>query len=167
MHFGTDPRLVREVVAAVKASTSLPVMPKLSPNVTDIVALAAAAMEGGADALSMINTLQGLAIDVRRRAPRLGNIFGGLSGPAIKPVALRMIYQVYRELRVPILGGGGIMNTTDALEFLLAGAAAVSIGTANFVNPRLALEVQEGIAAYLAEQGLERVEQLVGLAVQV
>jgi dihydroorotate dehydrogenase (NAD+) catalytic subunit len=166
MQFGTDPSLVREVVTAVKQSTTLPVMPKLSPNVTDIVAIAQAALEGGADALSMINTLMGMAIDVGRRAPVLANTFGGLSGPAIKPVALRMIYQVYQALHVPILGGGGIMNVTDALEFMMAGATAVSVGTGNFVNPRLGLEIQQGIADYMAEQGLERPAQLVGLAVK-
>jgi dihydroorotate dehydrogenase (NAD+) catalytic subunit len=167
MQFGTDPGLVREVVTAVKQNTSLPVMPKLSPNVTDIVELAEAAMEAGADALSMINTLMGMAIDVRRRQPILANTFGGLSGPAIKPVALRMVYQVYQALRAPILGGGGIMNATDALEFMMAGAAAVSVGTGNFVRPRLALEIQQGLAEYMADQNLTRPEQLVGAAVRV
>ena len=165
LQFGTDPAMVKEVVKAVKAETSLPVMPKLSPNVTDIVAIARAAQEGGADALSMINTLLGMAIDIKTRKPVLANIFGGLSGPAIKPVALRMIYQVHKELDIPILGGGGIMNATDALEFIMAGASAVSIGTANFVNPRLAEEIVKGISAFMVENGISELRELVGAAV--
>ncbi|MEA4925544.1 MAG: dihydroorotate dehydrogenase [Syntrophomonadaceae bacterium] len=166
LQFGTDPEMVKSVVQAVKAQTSIPVMPKLSPNVTNIVEIAQAAREGGADALSMINTLMGMAIDIRTRKPVLANIFGGLSGPAIKPVALRMIYQVYREVKMPILGGGGIMNTTDALEFIMAGAAAVSIGTGNFVNPRLAAEIATGLSNYMQENHLAGWHELVGIAVQ-
>jgi dihydroorotate dehydrogenase (NAD+) catalytic subunit len=166
LQFGTDPRMVKTVVAAVKAESSLPIMPKLSPNVTDIVEIARAAQEGGADCLSMINTLMGMAVNVRSRQPVLGNVFGGLSGPAIKPVALRMIYQVYREVDLPILGGGGIMNVTDALEFIMVGASAVSIGTGNFVNPRLAAEIVEGLEAYLQENDLENLSSLVGAAVK-
>lgn len=166
LQFGTDPRMVKTVVAAVKAASSLPVMPKLSPNVTDIVEIARAAQEGGADCLSMINTLMGMAVDVRTRKPVLGNVFGGLSGPAIKPVALRMIYQVYREVDLPILGGGGIMNVTDALEFIMVGASAISIGTGNFVNPRLATEIVDGLAAYLQENDLHNISELVGVAVK-
>lgn len=166
LQFGTDPEMVKRVVQAVKAETSLPVMPKLSPNVTDIVQIARAARDGGADALSMINTLMGMAIDIRTRKPVLANIFGGLSGPAIKPVALRMIYQVYREVKIPILGGGGIMNTTDALEFIMAGASAVSIGTGNFVNPRLAEEINTGLENYVRENNLTGLHELVGIAVQ-
>lgn len=165
LQFGTDPHMVQNVVAAVKAESSLPVMPKLSPNVTDIVAIAKAAQAGGADALSMINTLLGMAIDVRTRRPVLGNVFGGLSGPAIKPVALRMIYQVYREVNLPILGGGGIMNPTDALEFIMAGASAVSIGTGIFVNPRLAADIAAGMEQYLRDNDLQDISQLVGAAV--
>jgi len=166
LQFGTDPHMVKTVVAAVKAESSLPVMPKLSPNVTDIVAIARAAQEGGADCLSMINTLMGMAIDIRTRRPVLGNIFGGLSGPAIKPVALRMIYQVYREVDLPILGGGGIMNTNDALEFIMAGASAVSIGTGVFVNPRLAAEIAAGLEAYLRQNKMDNISELVGAAVR-
>jgi len=166
LQFGTDPRMVKTVVAAVKAASSLPIMPKLSPNVTDIVEIARAAQEGGADCLSMINTLMGMAVNVRSRKPVLGNVFGGLSGPAIKPVALRMIYQVYREVDLPILGGGGIMNVTDALEFIMVGASAVSIGTGNFVNPRLAAEIVDGLEAYLQENDLENLSALVGVAVK-
>lgn len=164
LQFGTDPVMVEAVVAAVKAQTSLPVIPKLSPNVTDIVAIARAAQRGGADALSMINTLLGMAIDIKTRRPVLGNIFGGLSGPAIKPVALRMIYQVYREVDLPIMGGGGIVNSNDVLEFFMAGATAVSVGTGLFVNPTLPTEINRGISQYLAEQGLHKIGDLVGAA---
>ena len=165
MQFGTDPRLVRQVVEAVKKETRLPVIPKLSPNVSDIVSIAKAARDGGADALSMINTLMGMAVDIETRKPVLGNVFGGLSGPAIKPVALRMIYQVYKEVDLPILGGGGISNTRDALEFIMVGASAVSIGTGNFVNPSLAQEIAQGLENYLMEQGLSNIQELVGVAV--
>lgn len=166
LQFGTDPGMVKNVVAAVKASCSLPIMPKLSPNVTDIVEIARAAQEGGADCLAMINTLMGMAVDVKTRKPVLGNVFGGLSGPAIKPVALRMIYQVYREVDLPILGGGGIMNFTDALEFFMVGASAVSIGTGNFVNPRLAAEIVTELEAYLLANEIENLSDLVGIAVK-
>ncbi|MEN6328284.1 MAG: dihydroorotate dehydrogenase [Syntrophomonas sp.] len=164
LQFGTDPQTVKEVVAAVKKETSIPVMPKLSPNVTDITAIARAAVEGGADALSMINTLMGMAIDTKTGKPVLAITFGGLSGPAIKPVALRMIYQVYQAVDVPILGGGGIMNYTDALEFIMAGASAVSIGTGNFVNPRIGEEVAEGLQKYMQEKGIQDLKEIVGLA---
>ncbi len=164
IQFGTDPQTVREIVAAVKKVTTLPVMPKLSPNVTDIVAIAYAAAEGGADALSMINTLGGMAIDISRKKPVLGNVFGGLSGPAIKPVALKMVYQVYREVNLPILGGGGITNHIDALEFFMAGAAAVSVGTGIFANPRLPLDLLSGIEQYMQEQGFAGIQELIGIA---
>lgn len=166
LQFGTDPETVYQVVAAVRKTSSLPVVTKLSPNVTDIVAIAKAAQAGGADALSMINTLMGMAIDVKQKKPVLGNVFGGLSGPAIKPVALRMIYQVYKAVDLPILGGGGIMNTTDALEFIMAGASAVSIGTGNFVNPGTAREIVQGLAKYLQQEGLQSIDELVGIAAQ-
>ncbi len=166
LQFGTDPLMVKQVVQAVKSETSLPVMPKLSPNVTDIVAIAKAAQEGGADALSMVNTLMGMAIDINKRRPVLANTFGGLSGPAIKPVALRMVYQVHREVNIPILGGGGIMNTTDALEFIMAGATAVSVGTANFVNPGAASDIALGIREYMIAHNVETLSELVGIAVK-
>lgn len=165
LQFGTNPYTVKEVVEAVKKETSLPVIPKLSPNVTDIVEIAKAAEAGGADALSMINTLLGMAIDIKKKKPVLANVFGGLSGPAIKPVALRMIYQVYKEVDLPILGGGGIMNSNDAIEFIMAGASAVSIGTGNFINPRLALEIAQGIKNYLQEENIKSVRELTGAAV--
>lgn len=165
MHFGVDPASVHRIIRAVKQVTSLPVMPKLSPNVTDIVAMAQAAQEAGADAISMINTLLGMAIDIEARRPVLGNVFGGLSGPAIKPVALRMVYQVAKAVDLPILGGGGIMCARDAIEFMMAGATAVSIGTGTFVNPVLAIEVVDGIRSYLAGHNLASVRHVVGAAI--
>jgi len=165
MHFGVDPGSVYSVVRAVKQVSSLPVMPKLSPNVADIVVMARAAQDAGADAISMINTLLGMAIDIEARRPVLGNVFGGLSGPAIKPVALRMVYQVAKAIDLPILGGGGIACARDAIEFMMAGATAVSIGTGTFVNPRLAIEVIDGIRSYLADHNLTSVRRVVGAAV--
>ena len=165
MHFGVDPGSVHSIVRAVKQVTSLPVMPKLSPNVTDVVAMAKAAQEAGADAISMINTLLGMAIDVEARRPVLGNVFGGLSGPAIKPVALRMVYQVAKAVDLPILGGGGIMYARDAIEFMMAGATAVSIGTGTFVNPRLAIVVIDGMRHYVAGHNLTSVRRVVGAAI--
>lgn len=164
IQFGSDPRSAAEVTRAVKAATKLPVIVKLSPNVTDIVAMAAAVAEAGADALSMINTLLGMVIDVNRRKPGLGNITGGLSGPAVRPVAVRAVWQVYRAVKLPILGMGGIMTAEDALEFILAGATAVAVGTANFVNPRATIEIIEGIDSYLREHGFNDINQLTGLA---
>lgn len=165
MHFGVDPASVHRIIRAVKQMTSLPVMPKLSPNVTDIVAVAKAAQEAGADAISMINTLLGMAIDIEARRPVLGNVFGGLSGPTIKPVALRMVYQVAQAVDLPILGGGGIMCAHDAIEFMMAGATAVSIGTGTFVNPVLAIEVIDGIRSYLADHNLTSVSRVIGAAI--
>ena len=165
MHFGVDPASIHSIIHAVKQVTSLPVMPKLSPNVTDIVAMAKAAQEAGANAISMINTLLGMAIDVEARRPVLGNAFGGLSGPAIKPVALRMVYQVAKAVDLPILGGGGIMCARDSIEFMMAGATAVSIGTGTFVNPTLAIEVIDGIRSYLEDHNLTSVRSVVGAAI--
>jgi len=164
IQFGSDPRSAAEVTRAVKAATRLPVIVKLSPNVTDIAAMAEAVAEAGADALSLINTLLGMVIDVNRRKPVLGNITGGLSGPAVRPVAVRAVWQVYRAVKLPILGMGGIMTARDALEFILAGATAVAVGTANFVNPRATIEIIEGIKNYLREQGFDHISQLTGLA---
>jgi len=164
LQFGTDPELVFQVVNAVKKNSTLPVIPKLSPNVTDIVSIARAAQAGGADALSMINTLMGMAVDIKNRKPLLGNIFGGLSGPAIKPVALRMIYQVYREVKLPILGGGGIMNLNDALEFMMVGASAVSVGTGIFVHPLLAVDIAEGLKEWMQQNNISQLSEIVGVA---
>jgi dihydroorotate dehydrogenase (NAD+) catalytic subunit len=166
LQFGTDPDMVYQVVNMVKSNTQLPVIPKLSPNVTDIVAIASAAQEGGADALAMINTLMGMAVDIDRCRPTLANIFGGLSGPAIKPVALRMIYQVYQQVKLPILGGGGIVSVRDALEFMMVGASAVSIGTGIFVDPYLPCQVIDGLQEYAAQHGLASIKELVGAAHQ-
>lgn len=163
IEFGVDPKLTREVVAKVRRVTKKFLMPKLSPNVTDIVAIARAAADGGADALSLINTIVAIAVDAKRRRPRISTVKGGLSGPAVKPVALRMVWQVHRALpKVPLVGLGGIMNAQDAAEFLVCGASAVQIGTASYVNPRTSLEVIDGLAAYLKQQRVSRVSQVVG-----
>jgi len=164
MQFGSDPSMAAEVTRAVKASTDLPVIIKLSPNVTSIIAVAEKVAEAGADALSMINTLLGMAIDIKKRRPVLGNVLGGLSGPAIKPVGVRAVWQVYREVKLPIIGMGGITTAEDAIEFILAGATAVAVGTANFINPRATMDVLEGIENYLNENGIEDINELIGLA---
>jgi dihydroorotate dehydrogenase (NAD+) catalytic subunit len=162
LDYGTDPSLTREVVRAVKQACGLPVIPKLSPNVTDITVIARAAADGGADALSLINTLLGVAIDPHTRRPKIHTVTGGLSGPAIKPVALRMVWQVAETVPLPLIGIGGIQTGEDAVEFLLAGATAVQVGTATFVDPRAPLKVRDGIAAYCARHGLLDVRSLVG-----
>lgn len=160
--FGTDCTSAAAVVGEVRSKTSLPVIAKLSPNVTDIAAMAQAVEAAGADAVSLINTLLGMAIDIHAWRPVLGNVVGGLSGPAVKPVALRMVWQVARAVKCPVIGMGGIMTAQDAIEFLLAGASAVAVGTANFVNPRACAEIAGGIKDYLVERGLTDVSQLVG-----
>jgi len=164
MEFGQEPDTAAAVTDAVVRQTTLPIIIKLTPNVTDIVSVARAVVEAGADALCVINTLQAMAIDAPTRRPVLGSVFGGLSGPAIKPVALRMVYQVAGAVDVPIVGCGGITTGEDAVEFLLAGATALQVGTASFVNPRAPLDVIEGIQRYMAEQGIEDVRELVGAA---
>ncbi|MBQ5758613.1 MAG: dihydroorotate dehydrogenase [Schwartzia sp.] len=160
--FGTDPVAASAVVRAAKAHTKKPVILKLSPNVTDIVMMAKAVEEAGADAVSLINTLMGMAIDIRTKKPVLGNITGGLSGPCVKPVALRMVWQVAKAVKIPVLGMGGISTAEDAIEFLLAGASAVVVGTANFVDPSVTMTIADGIAAYLDEQKVAHVNELVG-----
>jgi dihydroorotate dehydrogenase (NAD+) catalytic subunit len=162
MAFGGDPRMTHEVVAAVRRATRLPVIPKLSPNVGDVTVVARAAEEAGADALSCINTLLGLAIDVETRRPRLGYGTGGLSGPAIRPVAVRMAWQVARAVRIPVIGIGGITCASDALEFLVAGCRAVQIGTANFVDPGVYARILTDLEAYLRRHGHEDVNAVVG-----
>lgn len=165
MQFGIDPASVTKLVGAVREATRLPLITKLSPNVTDIVSIARAAVEGGSDALSLINTLIGMSIDVERCRPKLGNITGGLSGPAIRPVAVRMVWQVYQaKLGVPLIGMGGIMNASDALEFIMAGANAVAVGTGNFVNPRTCEEVIRGIDLYCQRHKILSVRELIGAA---
>jgi len=153
LQFGVDPDLAAELTSAVRAATRLPLIVKLTPNVTDIVKVARAVEAAGADAVSAINTYVGMAIDIRRRRPVLSRDSGGLSGPAIKPLALHAVWQVAAAVRIPVIGIGGITTATDALEFLLAGAAAVQLGTVNYVRPQAAREVHDGIAAYLEERG--------------
>ncbi len=167
--FGADPQAVAEVTSALRIATTLPLIVKLSPNTGDVRPTALAAAEAGADAVSLINTITGMSIDIYKRKHTLANGTGGLSGPAIKPIALRMVYEVAQTLRVshpkvPILGLGGIHNANDALEFLMAGASAIEIGTANFVNPRVGVEVVEGIEAFLEREGVEDVKEIVGVA---
>jgi dihydroorotate dehydrogenase (NAD+) catalytic subunit len=163
--FGVDPFAAEAVVRAVREKTRKTVIVKLSPNVTDITVIARSVEAAGADALSLINTITGMAIDIETRRPRLANITGGLSGPAIKPVALRMVWQVARTVRVPVIGIGGIMRAEDAIEFFIAGATGVQIGTANFVNPRTTLDVIEGIERYLERHGVKDIRDLVGTLV--
>lgn len=160
--FGQDPKAVEAITRAVKAHAKQPVIMKLSPNVTDITVMAKAAEAGGTDAISLINTLTGMKIDIHKRAFALANKTGGLSGPAIKPVAVRMVYQAAQAVKVPIIGMGGIMNGDDALEFILAGASAVAIGTANFHNPYATVEAVDGIRAYMERYGVEDVNELIG-----
>ena len=162
MAFGADPQMAAGVVRAVKRQASQPVIVKLSPNVTDIALMARAAEDAGADALSLINTLVGMAIDIRTRRPKLANRTGGLSGPAIKPVALRMVWQAAAAVQIPVIGIGGIATAEDAIEFLLAGASAVQVGTANFYNPQATAQIVDGIAAYLEEQGENSVQNIIG-----
>ncbi|MGC4045841.1 MAG: dihydroorotate dehydrogenase [Armatimonas sp.] len=162
LDYATDPKLTAEVVSAVRKVTTLPVLAKLSPNVTDIRPIAKAAEEAGADGISLINTVIGTAIDIRKRKFRLANRTGGLSGPAIKPIALLHVWRAASVVKVPIIGMGGIRDTNDAIEFLLAGATAVAVGTQNFVNPGTGIEIAAGIQKYLADQGLSDVAELVG-----
>lgn len=160
--FGTDPVMVQKVTESVKSRSSLPIIIKLSPNVTDITATAKAAEDGGADTISLINTLMGIAIDHRSRKPKLANIIGGLSGPAIKPVALRMVWQVANAVNIPIIGIGGIMSSEDALEFIVAGASAVQVGTANLVDPDATERIIEGITDFVEETGCQSIRDIVG-----
>lgn len=164
IEFGIEPKLAAQVTAAVKAATTLPVIVKLSPNVTDVRAIALAVEEAGADAISLINTLRGVAIDVERRKPHLGNVVGGLSGPAIKPVALYMVFEVAKVARIPIVGCGGIACAEDALEFIMAGASAVQIGTACLTDPQVALNVLRGIEGFLRQKRVKNVTELIGVA---
>ena len=164
LQFGTDPVSAAEVTSAVRGSTSLPVIVKLSPNVTDIAAIAVAVESAGADAVSLINTVSGMSIDVKRRKPRLGNITGGLSGPAIKPIALAMVWKVAGCLSIPIIGCGGIMTAEDALEFIMAGATAVEVGTANLAGPRTALGIIDGLRQFLQAEGIAKIAELRGAA---
>jgi dihydroorotate dehydrogenase (NAD+) catalytic subunit len=162
--FGSNPGSAAEVTRAVRNATSLPVIVKLTPNTNDITNIATAVAEAGADAITLINTLRGMAIDIRRRRPVLGNITGGLSGPAIKPVALSMVYQVAGAVSIPIIGCGGIANGTDAIEFIMAGASAIQVGTANFTNTRAPLDILDGIKAFLQAEKLSSLTDIIGAA---
>jgi dihydroorotate dehydrogenase (NAD+) catalytic subunit len=164
VEFGRNPTVARDITRRCVAASAVPVLVKLTPNVTDVVEVAAAVMEEGAAGVTLVNTFLALAIDSERRRPVLANVFGGLSGPAIKPIALRMVWQVWRALRCPIIGMGGIMNGTDAVEFLLAGATAVSIGTANFVNPTAAADTLREIGEYCDRHGVKQISELTGAA---
>jgi len=160
--FGTVPEMAAAVTSAVKEESSVPVLVKLSPNVTDITVIAKAVEEAGADGISLINTLIGMAIDYKSRRPKIANVIGGLSGPAIKPVALRMVYQVSQVVSIPVIGVGGIETYEDVLEFMLAGATAVQIGTANFINPRASEEAVEGLDHYVNEQKISSIRDIIG-----
>ncbi len=160
--FGTDPKMAASVTRVVKEQADVPVIVKLSPNVTDVTQVAVAVEDAGADSVSLINTLIGMAIDLKTRKPKLGNVIGGLSGPAIKPVALRMVYQVAQAVAIPVIGIGGIENGQDALEFMVAGATAIQVGTANFVNPRAAQEIVEEIEDYGEKNKLRSISDIIG-----
>lgn len=162
MVWGTDAQSTYKIISSVRKATSLPLIVKLTPNVTDIKIIAQAAEEAGADALSLINTLVGMAVDINSRKPKLANIRGGLSGPAVKPVALWLVWQVFQTVNIPVIGIGGIIKVEDALEFIIAGARAIEIGTANFVNPRATIEIIEGIEKYLIENNIKNINELVG-----
>lgn len=162
LQFGQDPALTYDVVSKVRQATKLPLIAKLSPNVTDIKIIAKSAEDAGGDAISLINTILGMAIDVNTKKPILANIKGGLSGPAIKPIALRMVFEVAQVVKVPIIGQGGIMNATDALEFIIAGATAIAVGTANFVDPTATIKIIEGIEDYLIKNNISRINELIG-----
>jgi len=164
MAFGTDPQVAAEVIRAVRSASSLPVIAKLSPNVTSIERIAVSVVEAGAQALTLINTVAGMVIDIKTRRPSLGNVFGGLSGPAIKPIALCMAYKVAGAVDVPIIGCGGIMCAEDALQFLMAGASAVQVGTANLNDPRTALNVADGIGQFLEREGIGSLKDIIGIA---
>jgi dihydroorotate dehydrogenase (NAD+) catalytic subunit len=162
MAFGAYPKSTAEVVKAIRKQTSRPLMVKLSPNVTDITEIAKAAEGEGTDSISLINTLTGMAIDIETRRPKLANITGGLSGPAIKPVALRMVWQVVQTVNVPVIGIGGIMTAKDALEFLIVGATAIQVGTANFINPHVTIDIIDGIEAFLMQRNITDITDIIG-----
>jgi dihydroorotate dehydrogenase (NAD+) catalytic subunit len=166
MEFGVDPKLAARVTSAVKAATSLPVIVKLSPNVTDIREIALVVEEAGADAISLINTLKGMVIDIDRRKPCLGNIVGGVSGPVIKPVALHMVFEAAKVVRIPVIGCGGIACAEDALEFIMAGATAIQIGTACLTSPDICLTILDGIKHFMVDKGVENLTDLIGVAQQ-
>lgn len=163
MVFASDPKTAYRIVSKVRKVTQLTLMVKLSPNVTDIMLIGKSVEEGGADAVSLINTFRAMAVNIRSRKPELGNIVGGLSGPAIKPIALRMVWEVGQKVNIPVIGMGGIMKAEDAIEFILVGASAVQIGTANLINPRTGIEVIQGIKKYLIQNKIGSIKKLTGL----
>lgn len=160
--FGTDPRMAYRLARAVRKATALTLIAKLSPNVTDIALMAKSVEEGGADAVSLVNTFRAMAVNIHTRKPELGNIIGGLSGPAIKPIAVRMVWEVSQAVNIPIIGMGGIMSAGDAIEFILVGASAIQIGTANLTNPRTGMEVIQGIEKYLVQNKISCIQKLIG-----
>jgi dihydroorotate dehydrogenase (NAD+) catalytic subunit len=160
--FGTNQKVLEELIGHVKKRVSLPLIVKLSPNVADIKEFAKIAESAGSDIISLINTITGMSINVRTRSPRLANITGGLSGPAIKPIAVRMVWECHKVIRIPIIGMGGIISTEDALEFILAGASAVAIGTANFINPKATQDIIDGIKSFMVEEGISDIKGLTG-----
>ncbi|MGD9300664.1 MAG: dihydroorotate dehydrogenase [Desulfobacterales bacterium] len=162
MAFGVDPKAAFSVIETIRGQTAKPLMVKLSPNVTDITEIAAAVEEAGADCVSLINTITAMAVDINTRRPKINNIIGGLSGPAIKPVALRMVWQVAQKSKIPIIGIGGIMTAEDALEFLIAGASAIQVGTANFIKPHATLEIIDGIEAFLTARSIDKLTDIIG-----
>jgi len=162
MVWGTNAKSTYKIISSIRKATSLPLIVKLTPNVTDIKIIAQAAEEAGANALSLINTLVGMVVDIDSRRPKLANVSGGLSGPAVKPVAIWLVWQVFQTVKIPVIGIGGIIKVEDALEFIIAGARAIEIGTANFVNPRVTIEIIEGIEKYLTENNIKDVNELVG-----
>ena len=162
MAWGTDAKATSKIVSSIRKATTLPLIVKLTPNVTDIKIIAQAAEEAGADALSLINTLVGMVVDIDSRRPKLANVSGGLSGPAVKPVALWLVWQVFQTVSIPVIGIGGIIKVEDALEFIIAGARAIEIGTANFVNPGVTIEIIEGIEKFLVENNIKDINELVG-----
>ena len=160
--FGTDPKVFKELIERVRQRTRLPLITKLSPNVSDIKLFAKIAEDAGSDVISLINTITGMSIDIRSGKPRLANITGGLSGPAIKPIAVRMVWECYKTVGIPIIGMGGIISAEDAIEFMLAGASAVAVGTGNFINPKATMDILEGIKAYMSVRGIKSPEELTG-----
>jgi dihydroorotate dehydrogenase (NAD+) catalytic subunit len=160
--FGTNPQMAYRLVQAVRKATALTLMVKLSPNVTDVAMMAKSVEEGGADAVSLVNTFRAMAVNIHTKRPELGNTIGGLSGPAIKPIALRMVWEVSQAVKIPVIGMGGILNAQDALEFILVGASAVQIGTANLINPKTGIEVLQGIKKYVVQNRVNRIQNLIG-----
>jgi dihydroorotate dehydrogenase (NAD+) catalytic subunit len=161
--FGSDPKMVYKLVREARKATKLTLIIKLSPNVTDIALIAKSVEEGGADAVSLINTIKAMAVNIHSRKPELGNMIGGLSGPAIKPIALRMVWEVSQRVKIPVIGMGGIMKAEDAIEFILVGASAIQIGTANLIHPRTGIDVIQGIKKYLIQNKIESIQKLTGL----